>query len=306
MSSYSNNPAIERAQPWLGTLVSIQVSGLEAPEAHRAIDDAFSEIALVHRLMSFHDSDSDVSRLNRGLTGEPVAVHPCTINVLQKAQMFSSCSEGCFDISIGAELVEWQLLPMPSADTQSANGSWRDIEILPDGHVVFHRPLWIDLGGIAKGYAVDRAVRVLRQRQIAAALVSAGGSTLYGLGAPPGRTGWDVTLQDPVDGRKTALTFQLKDRALSVAGSSEKSFEAGGVTYSHIMDPHTGRPVQGVLSVAVLADSGTAGDALDDALFVLGPERSRTYLSRLPGTEAFFFLPDRVRHWTMARQRGGS
>jgi thiamine biosynthesis lipoprotein len=72
------------------------------------------------------------------------------------------------------------------------------------------------------------------------------------------------------------------------------------------MDPRTGMPVQGVLSVAVLADSGTAGDALDDALFVLGPERSRTYLSRLPGTEAFFFLPDRVRHWTMARQRGGS
>ena len=81
--------------------------------------------------------------------------------------------------------------------------------------------------------------------EIAAALISAGGSSIYGLGAPPGRDGWDVAIQDPIDPRKTALTVRLKDRALSVAGSSEKSFEAGGVTYSHIMDPRTGRPVQG-------------------------------------------------------------
>ena len=149
----------------------------------------------------------------------------------------------------------------------------------------------LDLGGIAKGYAVDRVVGLLRRRQIAAALISAGGSTIYGLGAPPGRDAWDVMIQDPIDPRKTALTVQLKDRALSVAGSSEKSFEAGGVTYSHIMDPRTGRPVQGMLSVAVLASSGTAGDALDNAFFVLGPEGSRAYLSQLRDTEAFFFLP---------------
>src|SRR5947208_2843907 len=126
---------------------------------------------------------------------------------------------------------------------------------------------------------------------------------IYGLGAPPGRDGWDVTIQDPIDARKTALSVNLRDRALSVAGSSEKFFEAAGVRYSHIMDPRTGRPVQGVLSVAVLANSGTAGDALDDAFFVLGPERSRAYLNRLPGTEAMFFLPDASRGWTMVRLR---
>jgi len=161
----------------------------------------------------------------------------------------------------------------------------------------------LDLGGIAKGYAVDRVVDVLRRREIAAALVSAGGSTIYGLGAPPGRDGWDVTIQDPIDRRKIALTVHLKDRALSVAGRSEKSFEVGGITYSHIMDPRTGRPVQGMLSVAVLASSGTAGDALDDAFFVLGPEGSRAYLSQLRDTESFFFLPDASRGWTMVRQR---
>jgi FAD:protein FMN transferase len=169
-----------------------------------------------------------------------------------------------------------------------------------------HAGVELDLGGIAKGYAVDRVVHLLKQRQIGAALISAGGSTIFGLGAPPGREAWDVAIQDPIDPRKIALTVPLKDRALWVAGSSEKSFESAGVTYSHIMDPRTGRPAQGMLSVAVLADSGTAGDALDNAFFVLGPEESRTYLKKLPGTEAIFFLPEPSRPWVMVHQRGGS
>jgi thiamine biosynthesis lipoprotein len=157
----------------------------------------------------------------------------------------------------------------------------------------------MDLGGIAKGYAVDRVAGLLKQRHIAAALISAGGSTIYALGAPPGRDAWNVPIQDPVNPMKTALTVRLKDRALSVAGSAEKSFESGGVTYSHIMDPRTGNPAQGVLSVAVLAHSGTAGDALDNAFFVLGPDATRPYLKQLSGTEAWFFLPAAQKQYTI-------
>ena len=130
---------------------------------------------------------------------------------------------------------------------------------------------------------------MLRARGINTALISAGGSTIYGLGAPPGREAWEVEIQDPIDARKTALTVQLKNRAISVAGSAEKSFESDGVTYSHIIDPRTGQPVQGVLSVAVLASTGTAGDALDTAFFVLGREMSRDYRARLADVEVFFF-----------------
>src|SRR5207253_10095044 len=115
-------------------------------------------------------------------------------------------------------------------------------------------------GGTAKGYAVDRVVGLLKRRHIAAALVSSGGSTIYAFGAPPERDGWPITIQDPIDSRKTAFTIQLKDRAVSVAGSSEKSFEAGGVRYSHIMTPPTGMPVQGALTLAVLASPGTEVD----------------------------------------------
>ena len=129
-----------------------------------------------------------------------------------------------------------------------------------------------------------------------------GGSTIYGLGSPPGRGAWDVRIQDPLGAERTALTVPLKDRALSIAGTSEKFFDADGVRYSHIMDPRTGRPVQGVLSVAVLAGTGTAGDALDDAFFVLGVEGSRRYLRTQTGVETIFFVPDRNNGWRIVRE----
>ena len=151
----------------------------------------------------------------------------------------------------------------------------------------------LDLGGIAKGYAVDRVVELLKraadrrragQRRRQHDLRARRAARRGGMGRRRSRI---RSIRE-----RPRSPLRLKDRALSVAGSSEKSFEADGVRYSHIMDPRTGRPVQGVLSVAVLATTGTAGDALDDAFFVLGPERSRAYLHRLPRTEVFFFLPD--------------
>jgi thiamine biosynthesis lipoprotein len=140
---------------------------------------------------------------------------------------------------------------------------------------------------------------------VPAALVSAGGSTVYGLGAPPGARAWEVEVQDPLHERKAALTVPLRNRALSVSGSSEKSFEVDGVRYSHIMDPRTGWPAQGVLSVAVLTASGTAGDALDNVLFVQGAVRGRATVERLPDTEAWFFLPAEGGGWKMVHARGG-
>jgi thiamine biosynthesis lipoprotein len=305
----------EASRVSMACVYAIEAYGSDAEALPRIADEALDEVDRIDRLMSHYRADSPISRVNREAAHRPVTLDAELFDFIVDAMRYNRDSDGAFDVTVGPLMKAWGFFGgegrMPSEDELAAarrHVGAAHVMLNPSTRTIsFDEPgVELDLGGIAKGYAVDRAVHVLRQRQIAAALVSAGGSTIYGLGAPPGRNGWDVTLQDPIDGRKTALTVQLKDRAISVAGRSEKSFEAGGVTYSHIMDPRTGRPVQGVLSVAVLADSGTAGDALDDALFVLGPERSRTYLSRLPGTEAFFFLPDRVRRWTMARLRGGS
>ena len=160
----------------------------------------------------------------------------------------------------------------------------------------------LDLGGIAKGYAVDRVVNLLKEYRVESGFVSAGGSTLYGLGAPPNRDGWEVKIRDPLsptDPTRNAGIVHLKNRCLSVAGNYEKFFRVRGVTYSHIMDPHTGYPVQNMLSVAVLTDSGVDGDAVDDVFYVLGVEKSKAYLEKHPGIDAFFYLPDGDKQWKM-------
>jgi len=283
---------------------AIEAYGPDADRLPRIVDEAFDEVDRIDRLMSHYNANSPLSRVNREAARHPVAVEPELFDFIVDAMRYHRDSGGAFDITVGPLMKAWGFFQgegrVPSdAELAAARHHVGGAHVMlnPISKTIgFDEPgVELDLGGIAKGYAVDRVVALFRRRQIAAALVSAGGSTIYGLGAPPGRDGWDVMIQDPIDPRKIALTVQLKDRALSVAGSSEKTFEAGGVTYSHIMDPRTARPVQGVLTVAVLASSGTAGDALDDAFFVLGPEGSRAYLHRLRGTEAFFFLPASAR-----------
>jgi thiamine biosynthesis lipoprotein len=267
----------------------------------------------IDRLMSHYKADSPLSRINREAAQQPVKVEPELFDFIAEAVRYSRESDGAFDITVGPLMKAWGFfrgegrLPASGelAEARRHVGAAHLVLNAAEKTIGFDAPgVELDLGGIAKGYAVDRVVELLKKRNIAAALVSAGGSTIYGLGAPPGRKGWDVTLQDPIDSRKTAMTVTLEDRALSVSGTSEKSFESGGVRYSHIMDPRSGLPVQGVLSVAVVTSTGTAGDALDNALFVMGPERSRAYLKTLPATEAMFFLPDAARGWKVARLSG--
>lgn len=294
---------------------AIEAYGPDAAALPRILHEAFDEVDRIDRLMSHYRADSPLSRINREAAQSPVTVEPELFNFIADAMRYHRDSGGAFDITVGPLMKAWGFFRgegrMPrdgelTSARRRVGGSHVILNSLAKTIAFDHAGVELDLGGIAKGYAVDRVVRLLKLRQIAAALISAGGSTIYGLGAPPGRDAWDVAIQDPLDPRKTALTVRLKDRALSVAGRSEKWFESGGVTYSHIMDPRTARPAQGVLSVAVLANSGTAGDALDNAFFVLGPEASRAYLKQLPGTEAVFFLPEAKLAWTMVHQRGGS
>lgn len=298
----------------MACVYAIEAYGADAEALPRIVEEAFDEVDRIDRLMSHYKADSPLSRINREAARHPVTVEPELFDFIADALRYNRDSQGAFDITVGPLMKAWGFFRgdgrMPSDGELAA--ARRHVG---PAHVVLNREektirfdeegVELDLGGIAKGYAVDRVVHLLRERHVVAALISAGGSTIYGLGAPPGRNAWDVKIQDPIDPRKTACAVQLKDRALSVAGSSEKSFESGGVRYSHIMDPRTGRPVQGVLSVAVLANTGTAGDALDDAFFVLGPEDSREYLGQLRGTEALFFMPDARQAWTMIHRRGG-
>jgi thiamine biosynthesis lipoprotein len=289
----------------MACVYAIVAYGPDASTLPGIVEEAFDEVDRIDRLMSHYKPESPLSRINREASQGPVPVDQELFDFIAEALRYGRESDGAFDITVGPLMKTWGFfrgegrLPADRelADVRGRIGYRHVILDREKRTIRFDRPgIELDLGGIAKGYAVDRVVRVLKARGVEAALISAGGSTISALGAPPGEDGWELSLQDPVDARKTAMTLRLKDRTLSVAGRAEKSFTVGGVTYSHIMDPRTARPVQGVLSVAVLTDTGTAGDALDDVLFVQGVEKSRTYLARLfrrehKRVEAFFFLP---------------
>jgi len=294
----------------MACVYAIEAYGPDEAALPRIADEAFDEVDRIDRQMSHYKAESPLSRINREAALHSVVVDAELFDFIAESMRYNHESGGAFDVTVGPLMKAWGFFRgeghLPTDDDLAAarrHVGAAHVTLNPaEKTVAFDEPgVELDLGGIAKGYAVDRVVALLRRRHVSAALVSSGGSTIYGLGAPPGLAGWDVTIQDPIDARKGALTVTLTDRAVSVAGSSEKFFEHNGVRYSHIMDPRTGRPVQGVLSVAVLADTGTEGDALDDALFVMGVESSRGYLKKHPGAEAFFFLPDTKRGWTVVR-----
>ena len=287
---------------------SIAAYGTDEQTLRQIVVAAFDEVDRIDRLMSHYKPDSPLSLINRAAAQHPVKTDPELFSFLRECLRYSQISNGAFDITVGPLMKAWGFFRgegrMPSAaelaNVRRTIGSQHLILNVQEKTIGFDRAgVELDLGGIAKGYAVDCVVALLKQRGITAALISAGGSTLYALGAPPGNSTWEVQLQDPLDTRKVALTVRLKDQTLSVSGSAEKYFELNGQRYSHIMDPRTGRPVMGVLSVAVIAQTGTAGDALDNVFYVQGVARSRQLLHHFSDTEVYFFLPDKTKQWKM-------
>jgi thiamine biosynthesis lipoprotein len=284
----------------MGCAFSLVAHGRDLVTLREAADAAFAEADRIDRLMSHYKHESPLSLINREAAFHPVEVDGELFAFLDQCLRYSRESEGAFDVTVGPLMKAWGFfrgegrVPTPDelADAWSRVG-YTHVHLDPSRRTVsFARPgVELDLGGIAKGYAIERMAAILRQNRIPAALLSSGGSTLYAIGAPPDRDGWDVELQDPRGSGRVVLAMRLKDEALSIAGSIEKSFERDGRLYSHIMDPRLGQPAQGLLTVAVRTASATAGDALDNAFFVLGVEGTRSLLKRLPPTEAILFLP---------------
>jgi len=284
----------------MGCTCVVRACGTDAAALRAAVAESLEEVERIDRLMSHYRPASPLSRLNREAADGPVAVEPELFDFIATCLRWSRESDGAFDVTVGPLMKAWGFFQdegrVPDAPTLAAARAavgYRHVRLDESARTVrFDRPgVELDLGGIGKGYAVDRVVALLRRRGVSSALVNLGGSSVYGFGVPPGRRAWSVAVQDPTDPGKAALTVDLRDRALSVAGGTTRFFERDGVRYSHIMDPRTGGPVQGVLGVAVLTETATDGDALDDVLFVLGPEAGRAPLRRVPGAEAHVFLP---------------
>ena len=237
-----------RARPLLGTLVDIRIDAVDEARALAAIEAAFAEVADVHRLMTFHEAASDVSRINREASRAPVAVDARTREVLALALAFARESHGRFDPTVAAELVAWNLLPRPAnALAPASDADWRDIELLDDGRVRAAKPLWIDLGGIAKGYAVDRAIERLAALGIEDACVNAGGDLRrIGLGLEP------VHIRDPSAPHRIARTLLLGEGSIASSGSYFERTHVDATTRTRMRDR----------SVSVVADRCVVADAL--------------------------------------------
>jgi thiamine biosynthesis lipoprotein len=296
----------------MGCVYTIASYGHDLARIREAVAAALDEVDRIDRLMSHYKNDSELSRVNREAAKAPIKAVPELFDFIAECLRYSRESGGAFDITVGPLMKAWGFFRgegrMPGeAELARARNSvgYRHVVLnRKDGTIYFDRAgVEIDLGGIAKGYAVDRAVAVLKQRGVTSALISAGGSTIYALGAPPGKPAWEIEVQDPVERDKIATRVQLKDRALSVSGSYEKFFELNGKRYSHIMDPRTGLPVQGVLSVTVITRDGLSGDALDNVFYVSGAERGRASMKNFSASEVIYFLPDSRGKWKMVRIR---
>jgi FAD:protein FMN transferase len=279
MRSCWRRPVIERARPLLGTYVAIRVGGLPEGPAHRAIDAAYEAIARVHRRMSFHDPASDVARLNQDAARRAVAVHRDTVAVLRRSLEVAAASEGAFDITVASELVRWGLLPALTGVPANPSGTWRDIELDEDRSTVrFHRPVVIDLGGIAKGYAVDRAVESLAKAGAQRCCVNAGGD-LRVAGPEAERIG----LRLPRNDARLVPVLDVENASVaSSAGGYGRGRDGVGLRGPHVHP--AGRCAVGRGTFAcVVAERCVIADALTKIVLVQGPD-SHAVLRRYQAT----------------------
>ncbi len=272
---------LERSLDVMGTTYTVTVYGEDQYKLDGAIDDVFDEARRLDRMLSNYRPESEWSRVNQQAFNAPVHLSEELYQLLDACLRYSRESEGAFDITVGPLMKIWgfykgtEHIPH-QAEIRSAREriGYQHIHLDPAARTVrFDAPVDMDPGGIGKGYAVDRMVDIFRRDGVGTALISAGGSSIYGLGAPPSEPrGWHIVLPDPRDARKTAWEIYLRDMSMSTSGTTEKFFVAGGRTYSHLMDPRTGYPVQGMLTVSVVAPKTLDSEAWGKPYFVLGRE----------------------------------
>ncbi|MGA2628805.1 MAG: FAD:protein FMN transferase [Terriglobia bacterium] len=287
----------EASHDAMGTQFTIVAYGTDARFLAQVANEAFEEIDSLDAQMSNYKPESELSRINRDAAHEAVLVEPRLFQLIADSIRGSEETGGAFDITVGPLMKAWGFFRgqgrVPTAQELSRvmkHVGYHHVQLDPEKRTIRFdvAGLELDLGGVAKGYAVDRAVDILRANGVTIALVSSGTSSIYALGAPPGERAWRVTLRDPFHADKAGDVAYLKNYSFSASGNYETFFTLGGKTYSHIMDPRTGRPVENMLSTAVLAPRGVDSDMLSK-FYVLGVEGSRKVLARHPRLVVIFY-----------------
>jgi thiamine biosynthesis lipoprotein len=263
----------------MGTAFTVVAYGRDRARLESAVAEALDEARRLDEMLSNYRPASELSEVNHFAAERPVHVSDEFFALLSACIEYSRESEGTFDITVGPLMKVWGFYKgsghLPHrVEIRGAldRVGYRNI-ILDSARktVRFARPgVELDPGGIGKGYAVDKMAALLKDDRVTAALVSGGGSSIYAIGAPPGETGWKIAIKDPRDQRKTAASVTLRDESLSTSGNYEKFFWAEGRMWSHIMDPRTGYPAMGTLSVSLITPRTIDSEAWAKPYYILG------------------------------------
>ncbi len=281
----------------MGTTATLELRGpvtKHDDEAFRRVRQAFQT---VDSLMSTWSPSSELSRLNRAPADSSVELSPLLGDCLARALALRTLTGGAFEPGAEALMRLWGFyrregrLPEPEA-LAALLPRLDDYDYEPDTRRFAKRrsEAAIDLGGIAKGFALDMAADALVDLGLTRAMIDLGGN-IYCLGETESGRNWRVGIRDPLDRDRIFATLGMKNAAVATSGSYERFVTIEGKRYGHIMNPATGRPAEGLLSVTVISEEATLGDGLATALFVMGPERAESLLAKLPDVEAVLIIP---------------
>ena len=291
----------------MGTFARVVTIAADRNAANKCIDAAFAEINKVDALMSKYKSNSEISIVNRDGFNRAVKVSDSVYEVLQRSIEFSKLTDGAFDITVGPLMdlfhssektgVAPSKEEIAQAETKvgfeklKLNDQNKTVRFTVDG-------IQLDLGGIAKGYAVDRAIEAAQKAGAIGAMVDVGGNIRCFGAAPKGKDNWLIGVQDPKaaknlnlqlqnrGGNDYLLTLKFNDKAIATSGDYQQFIIINGKRYSHILNPHTGTSAEGLSSVTIITDNATDADALSTSVSVMGIEKGLALIEKLPNTEA--------------------
>lgn len=280
------------------TKFEIVAYGTDRARLAEAAEGAFEEIERLDRQLSHYSESSELTYINRNAARSEVIVEKELFELLRLSLDYSRTSGGAFDITVGPLMKAWGFFKgqgrLPTSDelkSAMAAVGYKHVRLDAQARTIrFDREgVELDLGGIAKGYAVDRAAEILRASGVSSALITSGTSSICAIGKPPNQSGWQVDVSDPFDRSRRVETMTLNDQSVSTSGCNEKTFELGGKTYCHIMDPRTGLPVDGVVSATVITPRGVDAEAFSKIVMVLGVEKTKELLKTRRDVRAILF-----------------
>ena len=288
---------VDRHEAIMGTNIDVEIWHDDAVKGEAAVDAVMDEMRRIDTLMSHYKPESELSQINARGAREAVVVDKELFDLIKLSLHFSEITDGAFDITYASVgyLYNYRKHVKPTEEQieKALPGvNYRHLILDEKAHSVkfAQEGMRIDLGGIAKGYAVDRGITILQGRGVQHAVVTAGGDTRI-IGDRMGRP-WIVGIRHPDDKSKTVLRLPLVDTAMSTSGDYERYFDEDGKRYHHIIDPHTGHSASKVRSATILGPTAVQTDGLSKTAFVLGAERAKEIIERLPEFDGIFVRPD--------------